>query len=248
MKTEIGFQAGVAYYLGDLNEVGHFKSGHTHRAWGFVLRQPISDRFAWKNSFVITKLSGNDADSELQTNQNRNLSFSTKFYEFSSQIEFNFFRYHSFVIRNHISPYIFTGMSFFRFNPTAELNGNEYNLREFRTEGQADMYKRLQFALPFGAGIKFKFSHRIMFALEYGLRKTFTDYLDDVSTKYPDDPSTMGTVSQALSNRTLDNGNKQNEWGMQRGNSQRKDLYAFTTFSVVVRLGKNPNLCKYNTQ
>ena len=87
-----------------------------------------------------------------------------------------------------------------------------------------------------------------MFALEYGIRKTFTDYLDDVSTGYPEDPSQMSTVSQALSNRNLDNGNDQNEWGMQRGNSQRKDFYTMTSFTLLIRIGKQPNLCKYNTQ
>jgi opacity protein-like surface antigen len=248
MKTQFGLQAGVGYYLGDLNENKHFKSKHTHFAWGFIHRQPITDRFTWKNSFLIGKISGDDADSELETNRNRNLNFQSRLYEYSSQVEFNFFRHHSFVINHIFSPYVYTGLAFFWFNPTTTLIGNEYTLREYRTEGQADEYKKLQFALPFGVGMKFKFSHRVMFSLEYGLRKTYTDYLDDVSTTYPEDPSSMSTVSQALSNRTLDNGNKQNEWGMQRGNSQRKDLYSFTTFSILIRLGKSPNLCRYNTQ
>lgn len=245
LKTQIGFQAGVSYYLGDLNETGHFKSNITHFAWGFVHRQPLSERFTWKNSFLIGKVSGNDQFSESEVNRNRNLSFQSSIYEGSTQFEFNFLPYHPFVLNHYFTPYIFGGLGFFQFTPTTVLNGNEYNLREYETEGHS--YNKTQFVIPFGAGLKFKFSHRVMFAIEYGLRKTFTDYIDDVSTKYPDDPSNMSTVSQALSNRSLDNGNKQNEWGMQRGNSQRKDMYNFTTFTMMIRIGKNPNLCRYNT-
>ena len=247
-QNQVGLQSGVSYYLGDLNETKHFKSANTNFAWGLVHRLPINDRFTWKNSFLFAKITGDDSQSDSQIKQNRNLNFETKINEFSTQFEFNFFRYHSFVKRHNFSPYIFGGITFFWFNPATTLNGNEYNLREYRTEGQSEEYKKIQLAIPFGVGFKFKFSHRIMFALEYGIRKTFTDYLDDVSTGYPEDPSQMSTVSQALSNRNLDNGNDQNEWGMQRGNSQRKDFYTMASFTLLIRIGKQPNLCKYNTQ
>lgn len=247
-QNQVGLMAGASYYLGDLNETGHFKKANTNFAWGIVHRLPINDRFTWKNSILFAKISGDDSKSTSQIKQNRNLNFEATLNEFSTQFEFNFLPYHSFVIRHHFSPYIFTGAALFWFNPTTTLNGNVYNLREYRTEGQPEEYKKMQFAIPFGIGLKFKLNHRILFALEYGIRKTFTDYLDDVSTTYPDDPSNMSTVSQALSNRSLDNGNKQNEWGMQRGNSQRKDLYTMTSFTMLIRIGKHPNLCRYNTQ
>ncbi|MBD79284.1 MAG: hypothetical protein CL840_10215 [Crocinitomicaceae bacterium] len=247
-QNQVGLQAGMSYYLGDLNETGHFKAGRTHFTWGIIHRLPINDRFTWKNSILFGKISGDDSESESQIKRNRNLNFESRINEFSTQFEFNFLPYHSFVIKHHFSPYIFGGLALFWFNPTTTLNGNEYNLREYRTEGQNAEYNKVQFAIPFGFGLKFKFSHRVLFSLEYGIRKTFTDYLDDVSTSYPDDPSTMSTVSQALSNRSLDNGNNQNEWGMQRGNSQRKDFYTMTTFTMLIRIGKHPNLCKYNTQ
>ncbi|MGB0403371.1 MAG: DUF6089 family protein [Salibacteraceae bacterium] len=247
-QNQLGLQLGVSYYLGDLNETKQFQKNHTHFTYGFIHRLPLNARFAWKNSFQIGKLSGDDADSESSIKQNRNLNFQTKLYEFSTQFEFNFLPYHSFVLNQYFSPYIFGGIGFFWINPSTTLNGNEYQLRDYNTEGQLKAYNKMQFAIPFGLGIKVKFSHRFMFSIEYGLRKTFTDYIDDVSTSYPDDPGNMGTVSQALSNRSLDNGNGQNDWGMQRGNSQRKDLYSITSFSLLIRIGKNPNLCKYNTQ
>ena len=38
--------------------------------------------------------------------------------------------------------------------------------------------------IPFGGGLKFSLSEDIFLRLEAGIRKTFTDYLDDVSTTY----------------------------------------------------------------
>jgi hypothetical protein len=138
-------------------------------------------------------------------------------------------------------------MGFFYMNPTATLNGNTFELRQYGTEGQTKAYSRVQFALPVDFGIKWKLNHRFMFSLSWGWRKTFTDYIDDVSGYYPEDPSALSTLSQALSNKSLDNGNADNSWGMQRGEPGNKDSYSFTMLSILVRIGKNPNLCKFNT-
>jgi hypothetical protein len=41
-------------------------------------------------------------------------------------------------------------------------------------------------AIPFGIGAKMNVSKKVGIGLEWGPRKTFTDYLDDVSGTYPD--------------------------------------------------------------
>ena len=246
--TEIGLSIGASYYLGEMNTTKQFPSHMTHFSYGIIHRKPINDRWAWKNNFIIGKLSGADAYSSSDIKRNRNLSFETELYELTSQFEFNFFPYHSFVINHHITPYLTGGIGLFWIDPTAELNGNKYKLRNYQTEIREKEPKKTQFSFPFGLGIKVKFSHRFMFSIEYGLRKTFTDYIDDVSTTYPSNPDEIGTISQELSNRSLESGERQNEWGGQRGNSKRKDLYSVSQFSLLIRLGKSPVLCKYNTQ
>lgn len=245
--TEFGYSAGYSYYLGDLNTTAQFSTEMTHFTWGFMLRQPINDRWAWKNNLLFGKLSGSDALSSSAIQQNRNLSFETDLVEFASTFEFNFFKYHSFVIDQHFTPYLYTGLGLFWINPTTEMNGNQYELWNYQTENRAKAPSKTQFSIPFGFGLKFKFSHRFMFSMEWGLRKTFTDYIDDVSTSYPDNPTEISTVSQELSNRAINTENRQNEWGMQRGNSQRKDLYSTAQLTLLIRIGKNPNLCRYNT-
>lgn len=247
MLTEVGALIGQSYYLGDLNQTGHFPAKHTHLSWGISVRQPINARWAFKGTYFNGKLSGSDADNKNPLIQNRNLSFESPINEVSAVFEFNFLRYHSFIIRDYISPYMFGGIAVGFINPKAELNGNKYDLRELKTEGQQNPYSKSQFAIPFGVGLKFKFSHRVMFALEYGIRRTFTDYIDDVSTIYPADPTTISTTSQALSNRTIDPDGRE-IWGTQRGNPNKNDFYTNTSFTITVRLGKHPNLCKYNTQ
>jgi hypothetical protein len=45
-------------------------------------------------------------------------------------------------------------------------------------------YANWQFVIPFGVGMKYSIDKSSSIGLEYGLRKTFTDYMDDVSTSY----------------------------------------------------------------
>ena len=90
------------------------------------------------------------------------------------------------------SPYIFGGLAVFHFNPyTYDQQNNKVFLKPLSTEGQGlpgyeKPYSLTQLALPFGGGIKYNISDNFRIALEVGLRKLFTDYLDDVSTNYPD--------------------------------------------------------------
>ena len=59
-------------------------------------------------------------------------------------------------------------------------------MRGFRNIPDQKPYNLTQFAIPFGGGIKFRVSENVVLAYEVGFRKTFTDYLDDVSTFYVD--------------------------------------------------------------
>ena len=59
-------------------------------------------------------------------------------------------------------------------------------MQPLTTEGQASGYGLTQFSIPFGGGIRYRVSRNFDAALELGWRKTFTDYLDDVSGTYTD--------------------------------------------------------------
>ena len=111
-------------------------------------------------------------------------------------------------------------------------------LQPLATEGQEtsqnasqNRYQLSQICIPLGLGYKFNVSKRFAISLEYGIRKTFTDYLDDVSGRYPDLQllsAEAGQLSATMSDRTVnEEGYTDLNYGMSRGNSKNKDWYSF---------------------
>ena len=93
-------------------------------------------------------------------------------------------------------------------------------------------YGRVSVAVPFGMGYRWAVGRKMSVSLEVGFRKTFTDYLDDVSTTYAD-PNVLatynGTLSAQLSNRSKTAGDRT---GLFRGEEARKDWYIFTGLNL----------------
>jgi hypothetical protein len=95
-------------------------------------------------------------------------------------------------------PYALAGWGFFHYNPKAqyiEPNGNKrwVELKPLHLEGQGfpefpqrKEYSLNQQALMMGGGFKYYLKENLYIGLEILHRKCFTDYLDDVSTKYID--------------------------------------------------------------
>jgi hypothetical protein len=135
-------------------------------------------------------------------------------------------------------------------NPTTELDGEDYTLQNLGTEGQGtslsdkEPYKLNQLSIPLGIGLKFNLKKRVAISIEYGIRKTFTDYLDDVSGSYVD-PDLLsaynGSLAAEFSDRSLDNSNLSNV-GFNRGNSSNKDWYAFYGIMLTFKPFKE-NIC-----
>src|SRR6478609_3153730 len=94
-----------------------------------------------------------------------------------------------------LRPYGLIGVGVFHFNPqgTDPVSGGWVNLQPLSTEGQGfsaypdrQPYKLTQMNIPMGFGIKYFASDVVSISLEIIHRKTFTDYIDDVSTDYID--------------------------------------------------------------
>jgi hypothetical protein len=91
------------------------------------------------------------------------------------------------------SPYLLIGVGYFHFNPQANLNGRWVDLQPLHTEGeglpeypQLKEYKLNELNMPIGGGLKYDVNGFLTLRLEISDRILFTDYLDDVSTKYVD--------------------------------------------------------------
>ncbi|REJ83011.1 MAG: hypothetical protein DWQ44_02545 [Bacteroidetes bacterium] len=242
---EIGIQVGVTNYKGELSE--HlFNTDFIHPFGGLFFRHNWNRHWSWKVELNYGKISGDDSKADNGFELDRNLSFHSNILELSPQLEFNFFPYETGNLAYPFTPFVFGGISVFRFNPKAELNGDVYELQPLGTEGQGTnnnkKYKRIQIAIPFGGGVKWTVSERIGMGIEVGARRTYTDYLDDVSTVYPDLNLLLaanGAAAVALSDRSFssrDTSNSSYVFRNQRGNSKDKDWFLFAGITIYFRL------------
>ena len=227
---EIGVFGGGAYYLGDLNPQYHFLMSQP--AYGAMIKYNYGTRWSFRLAGFRGKVAGDDARSN--ASDTRDLRFESNITEISFAAEFNFFDFFIGSKQNIMSPYIFGGVGTFFYNP--KIDG--LTLRDLGTEGQnvgfdgRSQYGVMGFAIPFGLGVKYSFSRRFGLALEWGLRKTFSDYIDDVSTTYylVGDQIDPGVTEQYLSDPT-----QLHDPFMERGNPRTNDWYAFFGLSLNYR-------------
>lgn len=235
---EIGISVGGMYYLGDLNPGKHFML--TQPAFGGFVRHNFNERLAVKAALTFGKVKGDDAVSK--RNPLRNLNFESDLTDIAGTFEFNFFNYFIGSQRHFVTPYMYGGASLLLFNPKGIVNGSLTELRPLGTEGQGSSiypdrkeYSKIAFAVPFGIGLKYSLNNFIGMSLDWSMRKTFTDYIDDVSTTYYLDlaGSVPGEVSEVelASDPTL-----RHNAGMQRGDSSNNDWYSIVSVSISLKL------------
>ncbi|HQK97176.1 MAG TPA: DUF6089 family protein, partial [Bacteroidia bacterium] len=194
---------GASNFLGELggaNQIGTdgFKDleiSTTRPSVAVGMRYKISPVMAIHSHLTYGQVRGDDKLTTEQFRHNRNLNFKSNIYEFNTNFEFSFlssreggiYRLRG-VKRNstfEASMYVFAGIGVFHFNPKGELNKEWYELQPLGTEGQGisparSKYKRTQLCIPIGFGGRYFFNRRWGMGFEFGIRKTFTDYIDDV--------------------------------------------------------------------
>jgi hypothetical protein len=152
-----------------------------------------------------------------------------------------------------IRPYGIAGVGVFSFNPQGQdpLTGDWVYLHRLHTEGQgfaehperAD-YKLVQMNVPFGAGLKYFAGEGVSIAVEILHRKTFTDYIDDVSTTYIDNdlfykylPLNDAIIANRIYDKSAAAANRNT--GEKRGTSKNMDAYYTAGIKLSFRLGGN---------
>jgi hypothetical protein len=251
-SDEVGVFIGCSFYNGDLNPNGFFNE-FTKMAAGAVYRRNLNTRFSERINLFIGTLYANDAQSPYAFNQERNLNFKSPVDEVSGVMEFNFLDFDMSSKKYFYTPYLFGGIGLFRFNPQGWVNGQWVALQPLGTEGQGTTgnpkppYSLIQPCIPFGFGLKVSIAQTICLNFEWGLRKTFTGYLDDVSTTYPDPIALIATrgangpLAVAASNKSL-NPNKTGMIGTQRGDGNN-DWYSFAGLIITWRIHNQKNVC-----
>jgi len=258
-NTEIGVLLGASYYLGDLNTT-HFNNSSF--AAGLIVRKNIDKRFSYKAELLYLNIAADDRNSN-SLDTNRGLHFKSPVYEISGQIEFNFLPYDPGNPLYTWTPFIYTGISLFHFNPQAENRSGEWvDLQPLGTEGQgtavvgSEEYSLTQVAIPLGGGIKIAVNPSFNIILEYGIRRTFTDYLDDVSTVFVGNhdangnpisyPAEMSPDAIEMSDpRAGLNAQFTHSKGDQRGDPNNNDWYSFVGITLSFKLNNQTKGCDY---
>lgn len=269
-KWEIGVNFGPSFFLGDLggnsgkgtNSLKDLNLEFTKLMKGAFINMYPNSWLGVRLAADYTYLEGDDAIintmgiDELWRKQ-RNLNFKTNIWSVYAGFEVYPL---SFLLRNRdyeprLRPYGLVGAGIFHFNPKGSLtdaSGNTtwYKLQPLRTEGEgmaeypnSKPYKLTQLYIPLGVGVKYFISERINIGTELLYRKTFTDYIDDVSKNYIDQsnfykylPATDAAIAAQLSDKTLPiiyPGMTRWPSGTQRGDNKNGDTY----FSIVAKIG-----------
>lgn len=244
-QSELGFSLGQMYYIGDLNPFMPFNKSQW--AFSFMYRYNLHSRMALRLSYLQGQVEADDKNSSNSILVNRNLNFHSDIKELAAGIEFYFAPFY-FGRKNgqkeiQGTAYFLTQIGGFYMNPTTTINGEEVELRTLGTEGQGTIlnkkgtYSNFQLCVPLGVGAKAQIGKRVTLNIDLGIRKTFTDYMDDVKSATYVDPSVLaqysGELAAALSNQSLDGA--RNGY---RGNPTTKDWYVYAGGMVSVRLGR----------
>lgn len=219
---------GTSTYFGELKNQGDYIDTKPNLNAG--LQYFVSPRLALRSELTWFQLSGTDAQADDGSRVRRNLSFFADNFEASLTGAFNLipnaFRYYQ---RPNFNAYAFAGLGLLYSNPKAKYNGETYALQPLLTEGVK--YSKINIVIPFGLGVRFKAGPFFNIAVEGGYRKTFTDYLDDVSTVHPDKTG-WDPIRASLSDRRPELDLTPYEVGVQRGNPEKKDGYLLLNVKV----------------
>ena len=198
---ETGLWGGVSSYNGDLNRDNLY--GEIHPAAGLLFRYNFNQRLSARMTLSLSVLKGDDLDMEedyhiFERDPDTGepwYEFETDIHEFSLQAEFNILPFEPGNMETRISPYVFAGGGGVYFYPTPWRVSENGDLRENPGHdhwaagewppGEEGDYSNLALLGLGGLGVKMNLTPRLTAGLEWGLRITNSDYLDEVSQRSP---------------------------------------------------------------
>mgnify|MGYP002783605528 FL=1 len=164
-RAEVGGGLGVFNYTGDLARSYNLR--FSKPAATVFYKSNISNVVSFRSTLTAGKVGASDTADPLDAfAAQRAASFDVFLMEVGAGFEYHFLNWRDDVRRLRFTPYLFAGAALFGIsgvpNKTAE-------------------YSNVQLAIPFGGGMKYVLNPRYYLSFEFGIRKTFFDYLDNVS-------------------------------------------------------------------
>ena len=166
-SVDVGIFGGAGTYFGDMTKT----EKSIDPAYGAFMRYNFNPRYALRFN-VLNGSIGSEGEFESQPwNFNKNVT------DISLQFEFNFFKYIVGDKETPYSTYLFAGVG---------MQYYEYTIVQTKLGPLIDKYSIDEGSvfsptIPFGLGFKFNVSKRIGLGIEAGLRKTFSDKLDNLN-------------------------------------------------------------------
>jgi Domain of unknown function (DUF6089) len=168
-KSEVGGGIGGFTYSGDL--VRNFNLLYSKPAATVFYRRNVSKVVSIKAGLTFGKIKASDHRRPIDAFAvKRDYSFNLTLMELAGTYEYHFVDWRDEKRRIRITPYLFGGVGLFVFS------GNKTKPTE---------YSNLQVCIPFGGGVKYVLNPKWYVAAEFGVRRTFFDYLDNVSGTDP---------------------------------------------------------------
>jgi hypothetical protein len=241
-RIDVDLFGGICNYQGDLQPV--FITMTQSRPAGFiVVKYCLTEKIFIRSGIAVGSLQGDDKVNK-EDLRLRNLRFQSGLKELHVAGEYRFLKADQFAL----TPYVFLGGGIYHFNPyTRYMDDKKIYLQPLGTEGQGlpeypqkKMYSLTQFSVVYGGGFKWQLNCNLNVGFEFGQRKLFTDYLDDVSGSFASEEALRngrGPLAADVAYRRdeLDNKPYPDE-GSGRGNPRENDWYYFAGFTIGLRL------------
>lgn len=287
-RYEVLFGIGATSFLGELGGANYIGTHQfrdlewraTRPAATVGLRYRLDEYFALRPAFYYGYVVGKDKWTKEPYRNYRNLSFGSNILELSVVLEWSFMKEQmgkKYRLKNvkgkrgkEIYVFIFAGAGGFYYHPTAkDSKGTRQNLRKLHTEGQSTkkltlvdsrkQYSGFSMAFPVGLAFKYIINKKWSVTLEYGLRQTLTDYIDDVSSTYVD-PNVLRKQEGAKGEKAVEMADRSNNgdphgptsWpyfsaaGAERGDPRYTDSYMFLNITLNYKLkSARSNLPKF---
>lgn len=206
---EIGGFFGGANLIGDVGRTNYILPSDI--AVGGLFKWNKSKRYAWRASVIYGKFTADDSKSNSSARQQRGFVMDNSILEASAGLEFNFVEYNLHKLGPAFTPYLYTGLTYFRYDY------NYFDAGQFINANQRDG----SFAIPMTVGAKLRLNQFLILGAEIGARYTFTDNLDGSN---PEKSNVMQQINP----------------GPEFGNILSDDWYVFSGLTLTYTFGRKP--------
>lgn len=162
---EIGLFLGGTNYIGDIGSTAYLNPNNV--GGGLIYKYNLNPRVALRAAFTYMNISGDDAKSDNDFKNTRNISFNNDIHELAVGIEFNFFDYNTRKPENSYTPYILAELALFYYDTIEAASTTNITFKNSSS-----------FSIPVGIGFKGRLADHLAYAVEAGVRFTFVDDID----------------------------------------------------------------------